>query len=43
MCGINGIISKEKDKDKLIKEMNKKRGLIAYDSSVITTQDGFCF
>ena len=24
MCGINGIISKEKDKDKLIKEMNKK-------------------
>ena len=24
MCGINGIISKEKDKDKLIKEMNKR-------------------
>lgn len=24
MCGINGIISKEKNKDKLIKEMNNR-------------------
>ena len=39
MCGINGIISKEKNKDKLIKEMNKRIVHRGHDAEGIYVDD----